>query len=360
LMSGTSMDGVDLALLKTNGHDYVEAVAGTTYPYDQTTQAKIRSILGIDHRTDRVKEIESLLTQKHTEAVNQFLQDHSLTPQDIKAIGLHGQTIFHRPREGAQKARTLQIGDGEALAKNVGIDVVYGLRYRDVEHGGEGAPLAPIFHKAITSNSKLPVAILNIGGVSNVTYIGKEGLYAFDTGPGNALLNDWVFQHTGEDYDPDGTYAAAGEPHISYVKSFVQHPYFQKTPPKSLDRNTFKIPFGKDDLSLEDGAATLLNITIESIKQAEKFLPDQPKTWIITGGGLHNKELMKQLKTVFAPASVIPIEDIGWSSDDLEAHAFAYLAARSIQDLPLSFPGTTGVKAPTTGGLLAHAGKRIR
>jgi anhydro-N-acetylmuramic acid kinase len=265
----------------------------------------------------------------------------------VDIIGFHGHTILHCPAE----RRTWQLGDGALLARRLGLDVVADFRSADVTAGGEGAPLAPLYHAALAAPLLKPLAILNIGGVANVTWVGDgTEILAFDTGPGNALIDDWVRQHTGRAADTDGALARTGRVSAEHVARFLENPFFQRRPPKSLDRDDFRdaAPVG---LSLEDGAATLTEMTVAAVAAATYHFPAPVRAWLVTGGGRHNRALMGALGRRLG-AAVRTIEAAGWNGDALEAQAFAYLAVRSIEDLPLSLPTTTGVPRPTCGGRL--------
>jgi anhydro-N-acetylmuramic acid kinase len=264
----------------------------------------------------------------------------------IEIVGFHGHTILHRPAE----RRTWQIGDGALLARRLGLDVVADFRSADVAAGGEGAPLAPLFHAALAAQLPKPAAVLNIGGVANVTWIGDgDAILAFDTGPGNAPIDDWVLRHTGVPADIDGALARAGRVSAPHLERFLERPFFDRPPPKSLDRDEFRdlVPI---ELSLEDGAATLTEITAAAAEASARHFP-HPREWLVTGGGRHNPALMDALRRRLG-TSVRPVEEIGWNGDALEAQAFAYLAVRSLAGLPLSLPATTGVSRPTCGGRL--------
>lgn len=357
LMSGTSLDGVDAALIETDGHSYAKPLDFVTIPYTQAVRDQIRSVFGRSDRTaPDVKAAEQVLTQEHSVAVGMLLSKAGRKAKTIDLIGFHGQTIFHAPRNGV----TVQIGDGAMLAREAGIDVVADMRANDVKQGGEGAPLAPLYHRARVNTAQVekPVVILNIGGVGNVTWIGEgDGdILAFDTGPGNALMDDWVQKHTGARYDEDGKLAQAGTPAQALIDSWMAHDYFTRRPPKSLDRNQWDIaemgqlPQDINALSVEDGAATLLEFTAQGILRAVDCMPQMPAHWYVCGGGRHNKALMHRL-TMTLPGKVDGVEALGWNGDATEAECFAYLAVRSHLGLPLSLPTTTGVKKPTTGGV---------
>ncbi|PCI41814.1 MAG: anhydro-N-acetylmuramic acid kinase [Rhodospirillaceae bacterium] len=341
LMSGTSLDGIDVALLKTNGSDYVEFGPALTVDYDDAFAARIREKLGT---TENFEDLEKSLTLLHAYAVKALLAQANLKPADIDVVGFHGHTLHHNPAKGV----TVQIGDGALLADQLGISVVNDFRTQDVRAGGQGAPLVPIFHQALVNSQQSPMAVVNIGGVANVTFVGDD-LLAFDTGPGNAPLNDWVHRHTGQNMDRDGALAAKGTVKAKVLQKLLDHAYFEQQPPKSLDREDFKAdPKG---LSLEDGSATLTAFTAKSIAKAETFFPTPVNAWVICGGGRLNPVLMKMLQNE-VEAKVMSADDLGWDGDALEAQAFAYLAVRSIESLPITFPATTGVKSPLSSGTL--------
>ncbi len=249
----------------------------------------------------------------------------------------------------------MQLGDGGALARRAGVDVVFDLRAADVSAGGQGAPLVPAYHRARTARLEdRPIAILNIGGVANVTYVARDGtLTAFDTGPGNALIDDWMRQRTGHAIDKDGALAATGNVDDKALHYLLSLPFFAKLPPKSLDRNAFPLE-AVDHLSPADGAATLTVFTAESIARARAFMPEEPRLWIVAGGGRKNRSLMRAIAARVENA-VVPAEAVHLDGDHLEAEAWAYLAVRSVMGLPITFPGTTGVQEPMTGGVLAPA-----
>jgi anhydro-N-acetylmuramic acid kinase len=346
LMSGTSLDGIDAAFAATDGRGRVETGPALTLPYDEPFRDRLRGALG---GTGDTAAVERALTEAHAAAVRALIERHALG--DIDLIGFHGHTILHRPREG----RTWQIGDGALLAALSGIDVVADFRSADVAAGGEGAPFVPLYHQALARGLARPLAVLNIGGVANVTWIGagEDEILAFDTGPGNALIDDWMLLHTGRALDEDGAAARRGRVSEAAVERFLADPYFARTPPKSLDRDEFA-RFRPAGLAAEDGAATLTMMTAASVAAASRHFPAPARRWIVTGGGRRNPTLMDWLAARLG-APVAPVEEVGWNGDALEAQAFAYLAVRSLAGLPLSLPSTTGAKAPTPGGRLHRA-----
>jgi anhydro-N-acetylmuramic acid kinase len=345
LMSGTSLDGIDVALVETDGRDTVISGPALTMDYPADFRERLRSVLG---GTGPVAGIEAELTRLHAEAAEQFLARHPASVIDI--VGFHGHTILHRPAE----RRTWQLGDGALLARLLGVDVIADFRSADVAAGGEGAPLAPLFHAALAAALTKPVAILNVGGVANATWIGDgAAVLAFDTGPGNALIDDWVRGHTGASSDVDGALARAGCASAPHVARFLASSFLDRPPPKSLDRDDFH-GFAPEGLSLADGAATLTEMTAAGVAAAVRHFPRPAREWLVCGGGRHNPTLMAALGRRLG-ASVRPVEAVGWNGDALEAQAFAYLAVRSILGLPLSLPSTTGVPRPTSGGRLFRA-----
>jgi anhydro-N-acetylmuramic acid kinase len=355
LMSGTSMDGVDVALVETDG-ERVSRLGPTGYRrYAPEERELLRAALADagrivrrEDRPGRLAEAEALITRAHAEAVEQFRRERDVPAVDV--IGFHGQTVLHRPKERL----TVQIGDGVALARRCGVPIVYDFRAADVASGGQGAPLVPIFHRALVDAAGIerPVAILNIGGVANVTFIGRDGaMSAFDTGPGNALLDDWISERTGKPFDQDGRTAAGGTPDETLLTWLLSHPFFRLAPPKSLDRNWFSHRM-VGDLTTEDGAATLAAFTVRAIARALDFAPEAPRRWIVAGGGAKNGELLRLLR-LHTGAKIDTADVAGWSSADVEAQAFAYLAVRSLNGLPITFPSTTGGQRPMTGGVIA-------
>lgn len=354
LMSGTSLDGVDVALVETDGQGVVVPKGFLFVPYPDDLRADLRACLGKSEKSEQTDTAERALTLFHAEAVRQFLDQENLKSTDIDLVGFHGQTIFHDPDNGV----TWQLGDGALLAKELGIDVVNDFRTNDVKQGGQGAPLIPIYHfaRARVSNVEEPVAILNIGGVSNVTWIGgneeadEENVIAFDCGPGNALLDDLIFKATGERFDGDGRYARQGKADEDVLSRFLAHPYFEMTPPKSLDRDAWNIST-ISNFELNTAAATLTDFTVRAIVKACDHFPEQPKAWYVTGGGRLNPVMMEGLRKTLN-VTVESVDVLGWNGDALEAEGFAYMAVRHVLNLPISFPKTTGVNNPCCGGEL--------
>jgi anhydro-N-acetylmuramic acid kinase len=364
LMSGTSLDGVDVALLDTDGEGIVARGPYFFRPYGGSEHALLREALAaaaaLTDRTARpgiLAAAETMVTDAHAVAVEEFLRRHALAAHDIDVIGFHGQTVLHRPKSRL----TVQIGDGPALARRLGIAVVHDFRAADVATGGEGAPLVPIYHRALVQAlaRPQPIAVLNIGGVANVTFIaGNDPPVACDTGPGNALIDDFMRQRAGAPQDANGVTAARGRIDEAAVARVLAHPFFAAPPPKSLDRNDFgewtAAQASLARLDDADGAATLTAVTAASIAAIVPHLPKPPRAWIVCGGGANNHTLLRMLAQRLAPATVETANDVGWNADAIEAEAFAYLAVRSLRGLPLTFPTTTGVPQPMPGGVLAR------
>lgn len=358
LMSGTSLDGIDVALIETDGERIAEFGPVGYRPYAQGERDLLRRALaaapGLADRTARpgvLAEAEAMVTQAHAGAVEDFLDANRLDRRELAVIGFHGQTVLHRP----EQRLTVQIGDGAALARLLGVPVAFDMRAADVAAGGQGAPLVPVFHRALVEDLKRPhpVAVLNVGGVANVTFIDGPDLIACDTGPGNALIDDFMGARTGAACDRDGAAAARGRIDETWLAAALAHPFFAAPPPKSLDRNAFA-GLAAAALSLEDGAATLTAFTAAAVAAVVALLPRPPRSWIVAGGGARNPSLMRMLAERLAPAGVETAQAIGWSSDAVEAQAFAYLAVRAVNGLPITFPGTTGVSQPMTGGLVVR------
>ena len=357
LMSGTSMDGIDAALLRTDGRERVEALSFLTVPYDDGFRARLRGCLGSTDNGGPVAEVERELTDAHADAVRRLLDQAGVAPAEVELIGFHGHTIHHDP----DRRLTRQIGDGARLAAATGIAVVNDFRSADVAAGGQGAPLVPLFHRALAHGLPRPLAVLNIGGVANVSWIGPETsesegeaeVVACDTGPGNALIDDWVLRHGLGRFDAGGALAATGQVDAPALSALMAHPWFDRPAPKSLDRDAFD-PAPVAALSAADGAATLTAFTADSVARVVAHLPAPPARWLVCGGGRHNATLMEML----ADRLGVPVDSadlVGWDGDALEALAFGYLAVRSRLGRPLSLPATTGVPAPQCGGVFHPA-----
>jgi anhydro-N-acetylmuramic acid kinase len=361
LMSGTSMDGIDAALIRTDGRGVVEPLGFLTRPYDDDMRVALRACLGAGPddaaRGPHIAKTAERLTRLHADIVADLRAACGAAGQDVDLIGFHGHTIAHDPHAADPARRfTRQIGDGALLARLTGVDVTADFRSADVAAGGEGAPLVPLYHQALALAAGLPrpCAVLNIGGVANITWLGEgeDEVSAGDVGPGNALIDDWVERCTGKRFDDGGGLAATGKVCDSVLKALLAHRFFDRSLPKSLDRQDFSATVaacGVEKLSPADGAATLTAFTAAAAARVLEHVPAPPRRLLVCGGGRLNATLMNMLAARFA-APVDPVEAVGWNGDALEAQAFAHLAVRSRLGLPLSLPGTTGVARPLTGG----------
>jgi anhydro-N-acetylmuramic acid kinase len=353
IISGTSMDGIDVALVETDGEEALTTGPGRTYPYPADLRRRLLAIAA-DPRSaehDALVAEDDAVSDAHAGAVEAFLSDHGIAAASIDLVGLHGQTILHRP----ERRFTRQLGSGARVAARLGIDTIDRFRHADVAAGGQGAPFAPLYHRALAARLERPLMVLNLGGVGNVTYIDDTTTIAFDTGPASALLDDWVLRHTGAAYDAGGEIAASGRPDPRARAALMEHPYFRQPAPKSLDRNDFHARAQVvERLSLADGAATLAAFTVDSVAAALSHVPHAPRRWIVCGGGRHNRFFMGMIGGRLG-VPVEPAEAVGWDGDFIEAQCFGYLAVRSRRGLPLSLPTTTGVPHPMTGGIL-HRG----
>jgi anhydro-N-acetylmuramic acid kinase len=363
LMSGTSLDGIDVALLRSDGERIVERGPSSGYAYDVAFRRRLagaldeaKAIVARDDRPGDLSAVEWEITARHGEAVRRFLDDHAMRLSDIDLVGFHGQTVLHRPRSGV----TVQLGLGQALADDLGVPVVYDMRANDMVHGGEGAPLVPVYHGALAAGlspemAKLPVVFVNIGGISNVTYVGSDGaLIAFDSGPGNTLIDQWVERHAGIAFDQGGMIASEGVVVTGLAERYLASEFFTADIRRSLDRNDF-VPPADHEAELADGARTLAFVTASAILKASRHFPETPKLWIVCGGGRKNRLILGDMKRLAAEdgADVVTAEEAGLDGDAMEAEAWAYLAVRSTRGLPLTFPQTTRVQVPVGGGVLA-------
>lgn len=372
LMSGTSMDGIDVALIRSDGESKVERGPSLEIEYDVVTrraieQGLVDALLIDDDRSARpggLAALESMITKLHADAIATFLTTYKIVKSDIDVIGFHGQTVLHRP----ENKLTVQLGDGAMLSKQTNIPVVYDMRAADMVANGQGAPLVPVYHQALSAllptefENKWPIAFVNIGGISNITFVPQDGpLVAFDTGPGNALIDQWVQSVAGIPFDQGGKIASEGGIDQAMLNRYLSAAYFSKSLPKSLDRNDFQPP-KPNEIELADGARTLARLTAEAIFLATDILPDKPKLWIICGGGRKNEMIMSDLGELakITASSVVSAEKAGFDGGAMEAEAFAYLAIRSLKNLPLTFPGTTGCEMPTPGGEFATSAKKAK
>ncbi|VVT22091.1 anhydro-N-acetylmuramic acid kinase [Rhizobium sp. EC-SD404] len=360
LMSGTSLDGIDVALLSTDGATFVERGPAAGYSYEPAFRRRLadaletaKSIVKREDRPGDLSELERELTMRHAEAVRRFVTDNGLRLSDIDVVGFHGQTVLHRPGQ----ALTVQLGLGQLLADELGVHVVYDMRANDMAHGGEGAPLVPVYHRALAASlDERPVVFVNIGGISNVTYVGEnDELVAFDSGPGNTLIDQWVERHAGVPFDQGGAIASEGGVVAALAERYLASDFFTADIRRSLDRNDFPPP-GDHEVELADGARTLAHVSAAAIIKAADHFPKPPKRWIICGGGRKNRVIIEDLRRMAGAsgAQVSVAEEVGFDGDGMEAEAWAYLAVRSLKGLALTFPGTTRVRSPVTGGVTAY------
>lgn len=364
LMSGTSMDGIDVALVETDGVRVDSRGPSLAVAYDPAFRRRLeaglsdaKAITARDERPGDLPTLERELTERHAEAVRRFLAAFSVDAASVDVLGFHGQTVLHRPDD----ALTVQIGDGAALARVTGIRVVHDMRAHDMTLGGQGAPLVPAYHAALAASLPPvlepgfgPVAFVNIGGISNMTVVaaGRPPL-AFDCGPGNALIDQWVGEHAGIPFDDGGRIAGEGTADMAIVERYLVHPFFTKDGPKSLDRGDFTLD-GVAGMELSDGAATLAALSAAAIARSVQRLETLPAVWIVSGGGARNRVLMQQLQTMAGRAAqVVTAAEAGFDADMMEAEAWGFLAVRALRGLPLTFPTTTGCAKPVTGGVIS-------
>ncbi len=349
LMSGTSFDAVDASLILTDGKKVFQKAGFISIDYPDALRDRIRDIINSEHVKIRdILMLERDITIFHADVVGELLKSSDdAIKSKIGLIGFHGQTIYHDANEGI----TLQLGNASLLSELTGFSVVSDFRRRDIAAGGQGAPLVPLYHAAITENIEKPIVVVNIGGVANITYITvSDNVIACDVGVGNALLDDLISQRTSDSCDINGKYSASGIVDNVILNEMLNDSFFVSKPPKSLDRNSFVKFLDKvSGLSIQDAAATLVAFTCEGIIKSQDFMNEQPKQWIICGGGRKNPSIMKYLSERIN-ASVVTSDSLNWNGDAIEAEAFAYLAARRYFGLPLSLPTTTGVKSPKCGG----------
>ncbi|WP_306150779.1 anhydro-N-acetylmuramic acid kinase [Roseovarius sp. MMSF_3281] len=353
-MSGTSLDGVDAAVVETDGARIFGFGESRYRPYTEDERGVLRGALGRWPGEDCAAALE-VVQRAHLEALAGF--------GDVALVGFHGQTLAHEPRGRG----THQLGDGDSLAQGLGLPVVWDFRSADVALGGEGAPLAPFYHFACAQwmGAEAPVAFLNLGGVGNVTWADPRraapeeagALLAFDTGPANAPINDVMQDRRGLAFDEGGALALAGQVEQGVVEQFLTHGYFHRMPPKSLDRDDFKgLPDMVRGLEDADAAATLVEVCAASVARGLEHCPEPPAQLLVTGGGRKNPAIMARLAALL-PCDVAPVEEVGLDGDMLEAQAFAFLAVRVARGLPTSCPGTTGVAGAVAGGTLSRPEK---
>ncbi len=372
LMTGTVLDGnIDVALLKTDGQRIVECGGFILAPYSPGTvellrqcqqQALVWQFEGPEPAV--FAQAREQLTIEQSHAVLQLLEQSNIDNRAVRVIGFHGQSVLHRPPSNGVLGTTRQLSDGTLMAKLTGIDVVDDFRSQDMRAGGQGAPLSAVYHRALLERIYAPhesavvgvinsadTAVLNLGGVANLSWWdGAQSLIAFDTGPANAPLNDFVRRMGYADYDDEGKLAASGTVDEARLRELLTHPYLHAPYPKSLDRFDFTWQMA-EGLPLADGAALLTAFSAAAVGCALDLLDNRIQRLVVCGGGRHNLTLMRMLASRTG-TDVVPAEDLGWRGDAIEAECFAYLAVRSLRSLPLSYPQTTGVKSPTCGGVL--------
>ena len=368
LMSGTSLDGVDVSIIESDGNREYSPILDRYFEYDSkiidkliNIRGKISSFEDLKLNEKEVRNLEREITLFHVEAVKETLDTSKL---NIDLIGFHGQTILH----DTSKKITKQLGDGKLLSQLTKKKVVYDFRQNDLKNGGQGAPLTPIFHNALANkiskkfDLEFPISILNIGGISNITTTVKENnlwhtekMYAYDIGPGNCLIDEWIRKNSKKRYDKDGSIAKAGEIDKLILNQALENFNFNTDYKKSLDIKDFDIFFAKG-LSLENGAATITNFTAKLISDGINFAnnknPSKINKWLVCGGGRKNKYLLENIRSYFDVLHINPIEEYGIDGDFIESQAFAFLAIRTLEGMPISFPSTTRCNQSLTGGVL--------
>jgi anhydro-N-acetylmuramic acid kinase len=361
-MTGTSLDAVDMAVIETDG----EAIHGFGPAGDRKLSDPLRDLL-LEATAEALRwergspepalfeQARRAVAEEHLAAAAEFLDAHGLAWSDFDLLGVHGQTVLHERPAGGVPGRTVQLIDADRLARATGRPVAFDFRTADMAAGGEGAPLAPVYHlaRARATGLKPPLGVLNVGGVANITFIGADGTFtAFDTGPGNGMIDLLVQSRGLGRYDAGGQIAAAGRVDQAVLESLLSHAYFSAPPPKSLDRYDFPLE-AVAHLSAPDAAATLVAFTARAVRLAFEHAPERPLAVVVCGGGRCNPEIMLALQAAL-PVPVSPAEVFGWRGDAIEAEATAYLAARTLKGLPISFPATTGISEPMTGGRIAR------
>jgi len=363
LMTGTVLDGnIDVALLRTDGKIIEEFGYYDLMPYDEEVkdlliktlnEAQIWNFNGPE--PEIFSKTEKALTNSQTKAVQKCIKLSGINKNEIGAVGFHGQTVLHRAPKNLSKGKTRQLGDGQTMANKLGIPVVYDFRSNDMKEGGQGAPLCPIYHAALLKQvgANSTTAILNLGGLGNLScYSEKYGLIAFDTGPANAPINDWIKSFSIGQMDIDGEIASRGKADESTLAEILNHPYFKMSFPKSLDRFDFSCKIA-EGMSLEEGAATLTALVGASVEKGLDLLPIRPTQLIVSGGGRKNPTMMQEISSR-ANIKVEISDKYNWRGDAIEAECFAFLAARTLANLPISYPKTTGVLRPMKGGIIAY------
>ena len=366
LMSGTSLDGVDVSIIKSDGKREFSSIFDRYFEYDKelieeilNIREKITNSEKLNDYLNEIKDVERKITLFQVKSANETL---GISKSSVDLIGFHGQTIFHNP----QRKITKQLGDGKLLSQLTKKNVIFNFRQNDLENGGQGAPLTPIFHNVLANkiskkfNLGFPINILNIGGISNITSTvnwenleEKDQIYAFDIGPGNCLIDEWIRKNSKKKYDKDGLIASSGTTDKLVLNQALENFTENLNYKKSLDVKDFDVFFAKG-LSLENGAATITNFTAtliaDGIKHSFQKSFTRRNKCLVCGGGRKNKYLLESIRDNFENISIEPIDQYEVDGDFVESQAFAYLAIRSYLELPISFPTTTGCKGPTTGG----------
>ncbi len=343
MMSGTSCDGVDVAILKTDGESKIEFLGGSTLPYSDDLRMRLQEASQHDVPVVELLRLEKEVTEHHVLAARQILSENSSTAKKIHLVGFHGHTVRHLPSEGL----TLQIGNPWTLARELDIPIVSDFRRCDMAASGQGAPLVAMFHRALFADEPRPTLVLNLGGVANVTWLGeRDEIIAGDTGPGCGLIDEWAQAMADLPHDRDGQLASTGTVHHETVEAAFETPFFARPLPKAADRYDFD-HVDVSGLSIEDGAATLCAVTTEAIFRAVKKLPSMPERMWVTGGGVHHPVIMRMLEERFG--EIKNVRERGLNPDTLEAECFAWLAVRHQKQLPLTIPETTGCEKPVSG-----------
>ena len=350
-MSGTSVDGVDFSFIETNGTNYVKNISGKSYKYKNKYKNKVKIFIKkLRNNTSLpLDKMDLFISKQFLYYINKFICEFKINISMIDYIGLSGQTVLHKP----ECKLTIQLGSGKFLSKSLNVNVVSNFRQNDINNGGQGAPIGAFYIKYLLHKLKIKAAFINIGGISNIAFINHlNQLSAFDLGPGNSLIDDYIWSRLKKNYDSEGIISFKGKSNKTILKEFINDRFFKKQYPKSLDREYF-IHFIKKikKLSIEDAMSTLSMMTVIGIKKGIDLLDTKIHKIILTGGGRKNNFLFNKLKEI-TNLEIIDIDKFGLDGDLLEAEAFAYITARSIKNLPLSLRTTTGVKKPVTGGIL--------
>ena len=345
------MDAIDVAAIKSDGEEVLENLGFISFPMPDNLQDKLKATI-LDAPKQKIPiaypKLESEVTKVFIQAIEQFIKVNNINLNEVDLIGNHGQTIIHLP----EQQYSLQLSNNQEIANHFKVDVIGDFRKQDLQNGGQGAPLVPLYHASITKNLEKPIVILNLGGVGNLTYINDNKIIAFDTGPANALINDYMQEKFNLPFDENGKLALAGKVNEKIVEEFLREDYFNKKYPKSLDRNEFsKYLDAVSDLIPSDAAATLSMLTIASAVEAYKLTPQNVTLLLVAGGGRFNNFIVDNIRSKL-DINVVKIEYLGVNGDAIEAETFAYLAIRSKLNLPISLPTTTGVTAACSGGVL--------